>query len=140
MNILLPVDGSKHSLGAVASLITHVGWFKSPPTVRLIYVHLPVPKMGGLGPAKKAIDQYYRDEGEQSLAKAKKLLDKAGVAYETMILVGQPAETICEVAKDAGADLIFMGTRGMSSMANLMVGSVASKVVQGAKVPVLLAR
>ena len=138
MNIVLAVDGSKNSLDAVSSLIKHVGWFKSPPTVRLVYVHLPVPKVGGF--SKKTVDKYYREEGDECLAKAKKLLDKAGIAHEDMILVGQPAETICEVAADGNADLIYMGTRGMSSLANMVVGSVASKVVQHAKVPVLLAR
>ena len=138
MNIVLAVDGSKNSLDAVSSLIDHVGWFKSPPTVRLVYVHLPVPKVGGF--SKKTVEKYYREEGEECLAKAKRMLDKARIPHEDMILVGQPAETICEVASEGKADLIYMGTRGMSSLANMVVGSVASKVIQFAKVPVLLAR
>ena len=90
MNILLAVDGSKNSLDAVSSLIAHANWFREPPTVRLLTVHLPLPRIGafGAGPSKKAIDAYYREEGGQCLAKAKKLLDKAKIPHEDMILVG----------------------------------------------------
>ena len=140
MNILLAVDGSKNSLDAVASLIRHADWFKEKPAVRLLYVHLPVPKMGGFGPSKKAIDKYYQEEGAQCLAKAKKLLDKFGLPHEDMILVGQVAETICKVAADGRTDLICMGTRGMGSVANVLVGSTATKVLHNAKVPVMLVK
>lgn len=137
MNIVLAVDGSKNALDAVSCLIKHVDWFKTSPTVRLVYVHMPLPNVGV---SKKVADKYYREKGQECLAKARKLLDKAGIAHEDMILVGRPAETICEVAEDGKADLIYMGTRGMGALASMVVGSVASKVLQRAKLPVLLAR
>ena len=140
MNILLAVDGSKNSLNAVSSLIRHADWFKDKPTVRLVYVHLPVPKLGGFGPSKKAIEKYYQEEGAQCLAKAKKLLDKFGVPHEDMILVGQVAETICRVATDSKTDLICMGTRGKGAVTSLLAGSTATKVLHNAKVPVMLVK
>ncbi len=141
MNILLAVDGSKNSLDAVASLISHVSWFKEPPTVRLLTVHLPVPTVGAFGgPSKKALEKYYREEGEQNLAKAKKLLDKAGIPHEDSILVGKVAEMICEFASDNKVELICMGTRGLGSAAGFVMGSVATKVLHNAKVPVLLVK
>jgi len=141
MNILLAVDGSKNSLDAVSSLILHVSWFKVPPTVRLLTVHLPVPTVGAFGgPSKKALDKYYREEGEQNLAKAKKLLDKAGIPHEDAILVGKVAETICQFAADNEVELICMGTRGLGSAAGFVMGSVATKVLHNATVPVLLVK
>ena len=97
MKILLAVDGSKNSLDAVSSLIEHAGWFKEPPTVCLAFVHPPVPKIGafGGGPSKAALANYYRDEGEAALAKAKKLLDKAKIPHEDAILVGD-VHTTCD--------------------------------------------
>lgn len=140
MNILLAVDGSKNSLDAVASLIRHVDWFSAPPKVRLLYVHLPVPKVGALGPSKTALARYYNEEGAEHLAKANRLLDKANLPHVVSILVGDPAETICKVAKAEKCDLICMGSRGLGATANLVLGSVATKVLHGAKVPVLLVK
>lgn len=142
MKILLAVDGSKNSLDAVSSLIRHADWFREPPTVRLVYVHLPVPKVGlfGAGPSKAALERYYSEEGAKSLAKAKRLLDKARVLHEDSILVGDPAETICGAAAQGKFDMICMGSRGLGATASLVVGSVATKVLHSAKMPVLLVK
>jgi nucleotide-binding universal stress UspA family protein len=140
MKILLAVDGSKHSLDAVKSLIEHADWFSGKPQVFLAHVHLPVPKMGGFGPSKSVIETYYREEGEEALAKAVKLLDKAGLEHVDSILVGPVAETLCKHATANKVDLIYMGTRGLHAAANLVVGSVATKVLHNASVPVLLVK
>ena len=51
MKILLAVDGSKNSLDAVQCLIEHADWYREPPQVELVTVHLPVPKLPGMGAA-----------------------------------------------------------------------------------------
>ena len=142
MDILLAIDGSKNSLAAAASLIDHVDWFAKAPTVHLLYVHLPVPKVGafGRGPSKSALEKYYAEEGDECLAKAKALLDKAKVPHVDTVLVGQPSEAICKYATEKKCDLICMGTRGLGAAANLIVGSVATKVLHASKVPVMLVK
>ena len=55
-------------------------------------------------------------------------------------LYGHTAREIATQAKDEGADLIVMGSRGLSDVAGLLLGSVAHKVLQLAEVPVLVAR
>ena len=115
MRILLAVDGSPNSLDAVVSLIKHMDWFRDPPpAVRLVTVHLPVPKIGGMSHAVShdMIDRYYREEGEKSLAEAEK----------------------------DGCDLIYMGTRGLGPVTSLVLGSVAMKVLHLSKVPVILVK
>lgn len=142
MKILLAVDGSKNSLDAVRSLIEHAGWFSEPPQVFLTFVHLPVPRVGafGAGPSKSALENYYREEGEEALSRATKLLDKAGIPHTDAILVGPIAETLCKHATDRKADMICIGTRGLNAAANMIMGSVATKVLHIAKVPVLLVK
>lgn len=51
-----------------------------------------------------------------------------------------PAETIVEVAANAGADLIVMGTHGRRGLSHLLLGSVAGRVVRSASAPVLTVR
>ena len=42
------------------------------------------------------------------------------------------------VATESGCDMIVLGSHGLGGVASLLLGSVAMKVVQQAKVPVLL--
>jgi nucleotide-binding universal stress UspA family protein len=137
MKILLAVDGSEHCLAAVDSLIVHADWFREKPRVELVTVHLPVPAVGA---SKVQAQKYYQEEGEASLAAAKKKLDAAKVPYQAHILVGPIAETLAKHAKDARCDLIYIGTRGMTAAANALLGSTATKVLHISPVPVLLVK
>jgi len=142
MKILLAVDGSKQSLDAVDCLIGHADRYREKPAVELLTVHLPVPQLPRMGMAvgKDQIERYYREEGEERLAAAKKKLDAAGIRYETRILVGPAADTIVKHARDAGCDLIYIGTHGRTEAGNLLLGSVATKVLHISSVPVLLVK
>jgi len=142
MKILLAVDGSPYSLDAVACLIEHADWYREKPTLELLTVHLPVPKLPRmhLVVGKNQIERYYQEEGEAMLAGAKKKLDAAGIRYNASILVGPIAETIVAHAKKARCDLIFIGTHGRTAAGNMLLGSVATKVLHIATVPVLLVR
>ena len=142
MKILLAVDGSKHCLATVDSLIKHAGWCRTKPEVELVTVHLPVPAVGrmGFGPSKSQLQKYYDEEGEENLAPAKKKLDAAKLPYAARILVGPIAETLVKHAKDARCDMIFIGTRGMTAAANALLGSTATKVLHLSTVPVLLVK
>jgi nucleotide-binding universal stress UspA family protein len=143
MKILLAVDGSKPSLAAARLLVEHVDWFREKPAVELVTVHLPVPKlprMGAAGISKEQIEQYYRDEGEQNLAEAGRLLERSGLPYQARILVGAIAETLVKHAKSSRCDLIYIGSHGRTALADAIIGSTASKVLHISDVPVLLAK
>ncbi len=67
-------------------------------------------------------------------------LRAAGFQVTTEICAGPVAETILEYAEGIGADLIAMSTHGRSGLARWFIGSVADKIVRGARLPVLLVR
>ena len=138
MKILLAVDGSKIALEAARQLIAHVGWFKELPQVRVVTVHRPVPHVGGMSAmvSRQMLDQYYQDEGRKALEDTESLLKKANVPFTSTVLVDDPATGICAEARSAGSELIWMGARGMSAAANMMLGSVATKVLHAATAPV----
>jgi nucleotide-binding universal stress UspA family protein len=142
MKILLAVDGSKPSLDAVDCLIEHAGWYRAKPQVELVTVHLPVPKLPRMGMAvgKEQIAKYYQEEGEANLAAAKKKLDAARVGYRQQVLVGPIAETIVKHAKDSGCDLICIGSRGMSELGKMLLGSTVTRVMQLSALPLLLVK
>ena len=142
MKILIAVDGSKPSLGAVQALIDHAGWYRDKPQVELVTVHLPVPKLPRMGAAvgKSQIKDYYREEGETRLAAARSKLDAAGISYQPQILVGAVAESIVKHAKEARCDLIYIGSRGMSAVGKALLGSTATDVLKISDTPVLLVK
>ena len=68
---------------------------------------------------------------------------EAGITAEGEIRRGSPGETpeqIVRVAKESKAELIIMGSRGMTEWKSLLLGGVATKVVHHAECPVLLVR
>ena len=142
MKILLAVDGSKHSLATVKCLIEHADWYRENPAVELVNVHLPIPKIRGIGAVVGAsqVRRYYDREGRAALSKARKLLDAAGIGYSPRVLVGPVAESIVKQARLTRCDLIMIGTRGMSAVANLLLGSCATRVVNTSPIPVLLVK
>jgi len=142
MKVLLAVDGSKNALDAARFLIEHADWVRERPQVELLFVHPPVPRVRGMGSVvgKREIQRYYEEEGEEGLAGVKKLLEAAGVAYRARILIGPVAETIVSHAKSARCDMILVGNRGMTAAGNLLLGSVATKVLHLSPMPVLLVK
>jgi nucleotide-binding universal stress UspA family protein len=141
MKILLPVDGSECSLRAVDQLVTHVSWFREVPEIHLLHVHAPIP-IGRVQAhvGKETLHAYYLEEGQEHLVAAQKKLDAAGRFHTTHIHVGQPAEVISKMAGDLACDLIVMGTHGRGGLVELVMGSVASRVLHLAPCPLLLVR
>jgi nucleotide-binding universal stress UspA family protein len=139
--ILLAVDGSESAARATRKLIETAGWFKAGVEIELVTVHPPLPQVGGFAKAvvsPEMVEHYYSEEGAKALAPSRRLLDEAGLRYVPHILVGEVASTLVEHARKTGADLIYMGTRGMTAMSKLVLGSVVTKVLHLAHVPVLL--
>jgi len=58
--------------------------------------------------------------------------------YSAHALVGPIAETIVDQAGKCGSNVIYMGTRGMTALSNMVLGSVATRVLHLAQIPVVL--
>jgi nucleotide-binding universal stress UspA family protein len=68
------------------------------------------------------------------------LLKGAGLSCTTEIATGHIATTIADRADALGCDGIVMGTRGMTALRNLVLGSVATKVIHVSQLPVTLVK
>jgi nucleotide-binding universal stress UspA family protein len=64
----------------------------------------------------------------------------ADVQFFVHARIGRPAEEILRLAGEVGADLIFIGSHGMTGVERMLLGSVSQHVVREAKCPVLVAR
>ena len=141
MKILFPTDGSAFSITALAALLDRAAWFAPPLELGVIYVHFPLPyKRAVAWAGKAAVETYYEEESEEALAGARKLLADRGVKAVFEKRVGDPAAEISACAQRDGYALIAMATHGHSALVNLVLGSVATKVLAGSKVPVMFLR
>jgi len=83
------------------------------------------------------------DAGKQIVVKGKNELVSGGVNEDhivTIVLDGHPAEELEMYADSQDIDLVVIGTHGRKGFDRLLIGSVADKLVRGAKVPVLIVR
>jgi nucleotide-binding universal stress UspA family protein len=142
MKILVATDGSKHALHAVkyaARLIRLLRSTSNPIT--LISAH----DDAGLRPAKSFVGSdrvadYLRELSEKELKPARRLLDAAGIKHDMVIRTGHIAQEIVDCANEGKYDLIVMGAKGRSAIADLLLGSVAQRVLATAKQPVILVK
>lgn len=138
LKTLIPVDGSDNVVRAVQFLLKQVCNSKEPFEIHLLNVQHPFP--GTIKGVAEQAKQYHHDEGIKALAGVRKLLDDAKVKYTYHIGVGEVGEVVAHFVKELKCEQIVMGTRGMSAVANMVLGSGATKVLHLVDVPVLLVK
>jgi nucleotide-binding universal stress UspA family protein len=84
---------------------------------------------------KDTVSDYLREKSDKELKSARIALDKAGVSHDIIIKTGHVAEEIAKAAKAGKYDLIVMGAKGRSILSDMLIGSVAQRVLQMTKVP-----
>lgn len=140
MKILLAVDGSSYTKKMLAYLTTHDDLFSAKNHYTLLTVQSPLPPRARAALGKEAVDSYYADETDAILAPVVKFLERHGVKAQSEWQVGTAGETIAKFADEGKFDLLIMGSHGYGSLGNLVMGSVATKVLANSQVPVLLVR
>jgi nucleotide-binding universal stress UspA family protein len=139
--LLVPLDGSPASDRALNHAIMLAG-IMAPMHVHVVSVH-EMPHDYGRSAAYFTAEELAELEERHSreiLQPAAERLSAAGVSHSIESAAGNVAEAIVASAAQHGCDTIVMGTRGLGSVASLVLGSVATTVVQLAGVPVLLVK
>jgi nucleotide-binding universal stress UspA family protein len=122
MRILYATDGSKGALDAAHLLAS-----------------LPLDTEDQLS-VLTVVPEYEEAEGRAVLAAAREALSHCTASLIMHVRRGDPAETILRVAEDQAADLVVVGSRGLSTVARFFLGSVAERVARHTTCPVLLVR
>ena len=142
MKILVATDGSKHALRAVKYAAKLVRLIRSASNaITLVSVH----DDAGLRHAKAFVGNaevadYLRELSEKELKPAQKFLATAGVKHDMEIRIGRVAQEIVACADAGKFDLIVLGSKGRNAVADMLLGSVAHRVIAIAKQPVLLVK
>ncbi len=135
--ILIPCDGSENGLRVMryaASLAKKL----SEVRLELLNVQEPLPQKIHAALSEQEIARWQAGESDIILEAARQILDAEEVQYKVRSRVGSPANEIALHVHETQCDAIIMGTRGLSPIVNLVIGSVATKVIHLVEVPVTL--
>jgi nucleotide-binding universal stress UspA family protein len=142
--ILLASDGSEFALRAAQATAELAKALGSSVTILHVFampvMQMAVPGSPGVDIDPGTVSEYIEQVQDSVARRTGRVLEEAGVAYETLNEVGHPAEAIVRIAEDDGYDLIVMGSRGMTEIKSFLLGSVSDKVSHHAHCPVLIVK
>jgi nucleotide-binding universal stress UspA family protein len=149
--ILVPLDGSEHSLKALDVAIQLAKKFSGKITLVNVYSVVAVPMMpepsmatagipvmaapdiSKLIEATQKVGNRILDDGEQRVKAAK-------VEVNRLLEEGHTVQQIVRVAKEGNFELIVMGARGISRIREMLLGSVSDGVIHHVACPVLVVK
>ena len=141
MKILVATDGSKPSLKAVKQAIKLAQQGSGSNTVTLISVHDGTAlRHAERFVGKQAVADYLRELSDKDLAEAHTLLEKSGLRHDLIIRTGHVAAEIVAAAEQGRFELLLVGSKGHSALEDFLLGSVARRVAETCKVPVLIVK
>jgi len=123
MKILVGIDGSDHSKWALIEAINVAKKFSGLIKVITVY--------------KQGMDE----EAKRVLEEAEEYLKKEKINHSSSSILGSnPSRALVNIAKHENFDLIVVGSRGLSSAASFLLGSVSKKVVSKSHCDVLVVK
>ena len=135
--ILVPLDGSEHSLNALEKALQIAKKFDGKITLINVY------SVSSFRMTPSQVFAYVvelRKSGESILEEGKKIAWAEGIQVETLLKEGHIVEEILQKAREGNFDLIVMGARGISKMKEILLGSVSHGVTTHAPCPVLIVK
>jgi len=140
MKILLAVDGSAFTKRMLAWLAAHDEWRGAGNDYTVLHVVPALPARASAVLDKKLLDDYYAEEVEAVFKPVRSFLAKQGLPVRFVAKTGHAVDVIAGQATKGKYDLLIMGSRGHGNLVNLVLGSVATRVMAQCKTPVLLIR
>jgi len=140
VKILLAADGSQYTRRSVAYIVKHLDLLGAKPEIHLLHVRPPLPRPAATALGSSIVRRYHNDETRKALAASKRILARADVPYREVHMLGDAGLCIATYAKKGKFALVVLGSHGHGALGNLLLGSVASKVLASCKVPTLIIR
>ncbi len=131
--IVLGYDGSEHARRALKVAIDLARKYGSEILV------VTVVDAASLSSDPNAIRIASEAAGQIS-AEASEILSREGIAHRAFVRQGDPSTEIARVAEESSADLIVVGSRGLSTLKRIILGSVSYGVLNKSRAPVLVVK
>jgi nucleotide-binding universal stress UspA family protein len=151
--ILVPLDGSEHSLRALDVAIQIAKKFSGKITLIHVYSVTPgpviMPEPGTMSPSGfpvmapveiSSVVDAVRKAGDRILEDGERKAKAEGIEVEKKLLEGHTVQEIVRMTREERFELIVVGARGISHIRELLLGSVTDGVIHHASAPVLVVK
>ncbi|MGG1369100.1 universal stress protein [Priestia megaterium] len=129
--ILLAVDGSEHSKRAAKHAINVASLVQGAKVEVISVIDLSKVKT-------EVLHGELKQKRHQALEEIKSTFEKENVSYELKIERGDPGPTIVWYANKHDFDLVIIGSRGLNSLQEMVLGSVSHKIAKRVHCPVMI--
>ena len=140
MKILVAADGSSYTKRMLAYLAAHDEWLGAQHDYTVLHAVAAVPARAASALDKSTLKGYYDEGAEKVFRPIRTFFGKQGLKARFVSKVGPAAEAIADAAKKGDYDLLVLGSHGFGTLSNLVLGSVATKVLANCRTPALLIR
>jgi nucleotide-binding universal stress UspA family protein len=134
-SILLAADGSENSLRSAQEVLNFID--ENTIVTLITVVNVEESKKDVLHGKQ---GHSLTNEREDKLSSITELFVEHNVNYEVKIAHGLPAETVVSVANSGKYQAIVLGSRGLNSLQEMVLGSVSHKVAKRSKIPVIIVK
>ena len=135
--ILLASDGSEHSIRACEQAVALA---ENNPQAKITIAYV----VDGASSKADVLNHWNATDLDQSrkakLTITERKLKEKNVSYEVKVLHGEPGPSIVKYANDHQVDICVIGSRGLNSLQEMVLGSVSHKVAKRAECPVLIVK
>jgi len=135
--ILVAIDGSRYSGKVLAKAIEYAELLKAE--VVFVHCHRKYPRLLGQ-PYRDQMISSIKDETLELISPYLDDLQRAEIPYVERLLEGPAGAVIAETAESEKCELIVMGSRGLSNLQGLIIGSVTHRVLHTASCPVMVVK
>lgn len=140
MKVLLAADGSEYTQKALEFLVSNKRLLGPADELLVIYVQTVMPTIFNMMVSVEKALEVNELEAKEIFAPIQTFLEKNAIKHRTMSAIGSVANVIVETAEKEHVSLILMGTHGRDVAGQVIMGSVAQKVVANSSKPVLLVK
>lgn len=140
MKILLAVDGSSFTRQMLAYLGAHEEWLGKSNEHTVLHVLTPLPHGLEAVMSDEEVRERHARDAEAVFRPVRHYLQQHGIEPRFEHRVGDPGRLIAEHAAEGRFDLVMLGSHGHGALGNVVMGSVATKVLALCQVPALIIR
>ncbi|EEM18522.1 universal stress protein [Bacillus pseudomycoides] len=136
--IILACDGSEHAIRAAKHAV-HISTLSKEVTVEVVYVVDSRAAKSDIIQGQTNIETISASRKDR-LKEIEILLQQEGVSYKITILHGDPGNTLVQYVNTGDIDLVIVGSRGLNTLQEMVLGSVSHKIAKRVKCPVMIVK
>ena len=146
MKMLICTDGSESSQKAIKEAVSVAANYEDIEiTIITVYETSQLPMYDSEGGSMSAemqakFEESMREKGERILQEAVKIFEEKDLRPDSILIKGHPSTEIIKVASEGNYDLIVLGSRGLSGLKKILLGSVSNAVAQEAESNILIVK